>query len=806
MNEDDLYEKMNIEDLFNEVWEELTVEKDTDKKSGKAVGDTLLLSRLAFVLAQKAKSYFNYLNLYKKGSGMYTAPSTELVLLDDDNSIVVAAFNRLKGEFVSSDDATFKAFLRACPEFARHGVLESIEVDVDNMVDTYAHLRAVMMKEDPNGCMILQPFVPATSSMVMAPNMYAVVGPDHDGVTAGHGRQLYFLMNPNETNCVEQFKAIGHDPNTYELEFVYERSPEFTTEKIVAGDINFTQVRGAQPHIPRAPPFRYECVIIEGEIAERISSIDGCIPDGTVTATEVWVSTGLEEVAWLEENITKGNVPDGFVISHPNGSLLSHVCAHARQHEVPYIVGEVNVGETWVEGSPSWVAKEIGMSIIAQPYDALYHDYRYDFHAGLCDSMVKWQRQHGWFAHFFHQWVGGMNLNSENAKLAGAFAGWAAKAALGLCLGEMRHSRSLNKDACVDLYPVMTAAIGSNRWETLYNQKYASTNRKHYYAAMESLNLNYSEIKMALKWCESNFKTGWAGGYGGKAWASCASGAAQLCDAICAFMEDPSREHLQEVIGRTNEAENFAHNNGSLYNKFLHGEAFNAGTMNNDGTSGLYKHDEKGLKNVFRTYELASLFLDGPVNNSISPPENDWSEIFSFALEKNATWYRQNMIATSDMVPSSIKEAVAVLPVKYIHLDNKFTLGKSDFVPCGASGCPLCETHFQHTTAIDEGNEISPMTSFLLNSNYPEAFFALGTQQSDVITYGVAQLIKAKQYEEVTPRMLVDAWNGLKSSDPAYSILSDSLKKHLKKMIATNPIYSKEVQTMMTATSEGDVE
>ena len=45
--------------------------------------------------------------------------------------------------------------------------------------------------------------------------------------------------------------------------------------------------------------------------------------------------------------------------------------------------------------------------------------------------------------------------------------------------------------------------------------------------------------------------------------------------------------------------------------------------------------------------------------------------------------------------------------------------------------------------------------------------------------------------------MFVDAWNGLKPSDPAYKILSESLKKHLKKMIATNPTYSKEVQTMM---------
>ena len=89
-------------------------------------------------------------------------------------------------------------------------VCESLEVNEDNVQDTYAHLRDVMRKEDPNGCMILQPFIPATSSMVLAPQMYAVVGKDHDGVTAGHGRQLYFLMNPDDTDCVEQFAAIGH--------------------------------------------------------------------------------------------------------------------------------------------------------------------------------------------------------------------------------------------------------------------------------------------------------------------------------------------------------------------------------------------------------------------------------------------------------------------------------------------------------------------------------------------------------------------------------------------------------------------
>ena len=88
MNEDEIYAKMDMSDLFNEVWGELTAEKETDKAEGKAEKDTLLLSRMAFVLAQKAKSYFNYLNMLEKGAGMYQAPKTELLLLDDEDEIV----------------------------------------------------------------------------------------------------------------------------------------------------------------------------------------------------------------------------------------------------------------------------------------------------------------------------------------------------------------------------------------------------------------------------------------------------------------------------------------------------------------------------------------------------------------------------------------------------------------------------------------------------------------------------------------------------------------------------------------------
>lgn len=305
---------------------------------------------------------------------------------------------------------------------------------------------------------------------------------------------------------------------------------------------------------------------------------------------------------------------------------------------------------------------------------------------------------------------------------------------------------------------------------------------------------------MALKWCQQHFSEGWSGGFGGKAWASCAGGAARLCDAIVDFLNEPTEQTILEVVARTNEAENFAHNNGSLYNKFLHGNAFNVATMNANGTGGLFRHSESGLKEVFRTYELAVRFLDGEKNAGINVPDNDWSEIFEFALGKNATWYRQHLIATDSQVPESIRLAVKSMPENMIHLNNKYTLNKGDFVPCGVSGCTHCEAHFDEVSTSNLAGEyasLTPMTSLLLNADYPEAYFALGKTQSSIDTYSVVQLLNAKQYDEVTPQAFKEAWDGLVNTDPAYKILSETLKKHLKKMLATNPAFSEEVQSLM---------
>ena len=790
------YEKMNFADLFNEVQQELVEEEIQDNLSGKTKKVTVLDSRLALVLSQKAKSFFNYLGVWKSGHGMYKCPATELILLKDEYEIVRAAFLRLDDE---------RCFLRACPEVARHGVIESIEVNADTLEYEWSRLRAIMQKEDPNGCMILQPFIPATSSMVMAPNAYAVIGPDHDGVTAGHGLQINYLMNPNSPTAVQHFAKIGHSKGTYELEYVYQRDEKFLSERYKTGNMHLTQIRGAPPHAIPMPPFKYQVMRNDG-LVEVASETQGIVPGtGIITVAQVWEATGLEEVAWLEENITKEQCPDGFVISHPTGSLASHIYAHARGHGIPYVIGTVEVGETWVEGSPCNVAKEQGHPITPEPYDPFTSADIQRFQLGLALSTTRWQRQQGWFAHNFHQWLG-MNINPKhNAILAGGFSAWAVKAALGLCLGEIRYAKGMKKDADPSLMPVISAAIGKQVWIDITGEGIGapSKQRKHYYVAMERLDLDYSEILRALLWCVKQFKTGWSGGaYGGKNWADCAKGAADLCASIIAFQKNPCAETLMVVCNNTNKAENFAHNNGSLYNKFLSGSCFDQATLNSDSGKGLFSHSEGGLCEMFRSYEVAKVFLQGGANPDNAVPINDWRTIFDWANSTTHNTLRKSPICISKKVPASVKDAAKTLGASYLHHSNPLSLNKDKFIPCGHDDCEKCAE--LNILSVNMEHELD-FTSILLEAEHPSAFFALPAQKSEMISYHVGNLIKQKKYDDITPIMFVDAWNGLNTQDIMYKILSEMMKKHLKKMLTTNTEYSKAVAELLSGVALGSI-
>lgn len=826
-------------ELFESLWDDMKNNVKIERDSGAANKATVTTDRINLVRSQKAKSLLQYIASYKAGTGKWKVPQTEVLLLDDDYQIVEAAFKRI----MKTSDSDV-AFLRACPEHARHGVLESIEVNAETLGERWGALNAKMIDNDPNGCLILQPFIHATSSLVLGPQQFAAVASGHDGITAGGSGLLYFMLNPQDTLMSDHFYTINpkkHILGKYEVEMVYESAPSFNTEKNFGNHAYLTQIRGSPPHTPRQPPFTYyldpstrrpiatqyvDIITPSGEkktivdetwakdFIKQTADVDGLIPTGGVEVKQVWTATGLEEVAWLEEKITKETMPEGFVISHPTGSMMSHICAHAREHSIPYIVSDVQVGDYWVEGSPSWLAKDPDRAILPMPYDPCTEDYIRKFKAGLDNSLVQWQRQQGWLAHFFHQWVG-MNYNgSKSAFLAGGFVGWMTKAILAVCLGEMRHAPAYKRDTMVDVMPVLTAMMGPDNWEdittltgvddsgkvvTKKGKPIASHgsghSRKHYYALMERLNVGFVEQRMALQWCKKQFNSGWSTQYGGKNWANCADLGIKVCDAVIQFQKTPSKGALQELIGAVNAAKNAEHNNGFLYGKFLSKKAFDFSSAHSDADGnivGLFNHSTDSLSFMFKAYEIAADFMFGEGNDKCFVPEMDWVTLFNFLRGKGAPYWRSTFIASHSDVPLKLREAAVLCGPELLHHGNKWSQGEN-FIPCGIETCEECKKHDVVVMKLKYGEDVN---SLLLTPSYPSVFLAGSNEKSSTISYAVVQLLRERTYEMVSPSMWVDAWNGLNHSDQVYPLLANFLTKFAKNQLVDDQDWMDEVMKL----------
>ena len=90
MNEGGKPEKIDVNALFDQLWNESETEKVVQEQETVLSTTTLTDERLAKVRAQKANSFVGAI---KKGS-MYTLPDTELLLLDDSDEIVMGNFKQ----------------------------------------------------------------------------------------------------------------------------------------------------------------------------------------------------------------------------------------------------------------------------------------------------------------------------------------------------------------------------------------------------------------------------------------------------------------------------------------------------------------------------------------------------------------------------------------------------------------------------------------------------------------------------------------------------------------------------------------
>tara|TARA_B100000902_G_scaffold121086_1_gene121300 strand:+ start:7642 stop:10023 length:2382 start_codon:yes stop_codon:yes gene_type:complete len=624
------------------------------------------------VRSQKAAALLNYNSHYSRN---YDIPKYTIVLLLEDGPKYIRQW------FKETDNEW--GFLRTCPLTPRHGVLESTRIHRDDFLMHWARLRNSMMEHDPEGCLILQDCIEAQHSAVMAPGKYVVVGEGHDGITAGHGTNLTFPIRDGG-RLTRNLRTMGSDPDEHEVEFVmynpYTSPERRAVESEDAHDrVSLTQVRGATGHVVLAPP------------PEGVT-VNGFITEGRVEVTQVFEATGLEEVAWLEEKITKDKVPKGFVVSEPGGSLLSHICAHCRQHGIPYIIGDVGVGESWVEPAAGWVINDPDHDFVAKPYDPA--EYTSEFIAGVRYSNLHWEKQYGWLATFFHQWVAmPMSNPSTVAYLAGVFAGWIVKSTFAICAGEMRHARGRKKNYTPDIPVFLHAAFGESLMLEVnpnlleYGDNPVMDIRKHYYACVSKIDFeSYTGAASLLDYMYKRFRTNWENSYGGPAWAEAAKLGSQAAIALQKFMDDGE---LGPMLGAINKLENHQHNTGHLFNKFISKTAFDS------GTSGFKETDMEYVTKTFRIANHVMQERDTKVTRG-SETHLNWTALGKW-LKKNTPNHQRKMPIHSSEQPEFLKDALSKMTYTVSHSPNTYhdltNPKNNNFVPCGKDGCHTCLKH-----------------------------------------------------------------------------------------------------------------
>ena len=130
--------------------------------------------RIKAIKSQKAAALFKHSAAVKA----YAVPQE----WEQPNSVVLLLTDTVLHAMSAGACMGYPCFLRACPETPRHGVIESYRCnDEDTLVDMFKELVYVMKDKvftddegneyvgmDPNGCLMLMPFIEADSSCVMA--------------------------------------------------------------------------------------------------------------------------------------------------------------------------------------------------------------------------------------------------------------------------------------------------------------------------------------------------------------------------------------------------------------------------------------------------------------------------------------------------------------------------------------------------------------------------------------------------------------------------------------------------------------
>jgi hypothetical protein len=609
----------------------------------------------------------------------------------------------LAGVRMNFDSEDYPLFVRACPLNPRPGVLESSRADTTEDVAIIARrIINIMMSPDPsdkpmydsglidpNGMLIVQPFINATASAVVAPNNYILMGRDNDGITAGKDGLQVAIPLGNDPNVNMDFNQLSLDPNHIEIEFVSERK-QADLEKSVRNSnghvqqrVAMVQLRGSEGHRPIAPSPKG--VDISGTFhgAERI----------TINHIHLVSDNTDEQLDKMEQALREG-MPEGSVVLHPNGSHLSHHAGQCFKYGVPYIASsKPQVGEQWTQAALGWVVLDNDGTYKPQPYDPL--DFIASFIEGFDIGFSNHARLHGWLSNHFHQFIGGPIGDAEQtAKLAGAYMSWLINATLSVGLGELRHTYSNAKDSTALVMATVHAIYGEDAWAEVTHTNYLPEHRREYYTMVERAPVTLESVISLFQFMEKVYSLSWASSYGGEKYRISCENGRLLAEATRKFFANTSKKNFKEMLSVANLVEHNVHNTGFFFNKFLAKSALDWGT--NPDTVRVVPQD------FFSVYYAADHIMQ-------SYPHTLWdfTDIIEVARGITINDMKKTPLAKMDNI---IGASMKYLLPYHRHPNGKYSqVTSSNFLQCGLDNCGVCTNHSEYMKQSVTSN-ILPIT------------------------------------------------------------------------------------------------
>lgn len=615
-------------------------------------------------------------------------------------------------------------FVRACPLVPRPGVLESSRADNLEEVGIVAkRIITTMMGADtsdspmyehgitdPHGTIMVQPFINATASAVVAPNNYILMGRDNDGITAGKDGLRVAIPMSSDPNINRDFSILNIDPDLIEIEFVSEVKGELR-ESLRVSNVNgvqqkmaMVQLRGTEGHRPIAPSPKG--VDISGTFhgAERI----------TINHIHL-VSDNTDEQLDLMEQALREGMPEGSVVLHPNGSHLSHHAGQCFKYGVPYIASdEPQVGEQWTQAQLGWVVLDNDGTYVPQPYDPL--DFADEFSKGFAVGFTNYARLHGWLSTSFHQFIGGPIGNpAETAYLGGAYVAWLINASLSVGFGELRHLYCNAHGATALPYATIVAVYGKDNWQEVGNTSSLTNERQHYYTIIENTPATMDSIIGLLEFAEQCYGLDWDSSYGGAKYGKSCKNARLLAEAMKSFISKPTEKKFKEVISTANLTEHNVHNNGFFFNKFISKTALDWGT-------------DPALVRVRPRDFFSVYFAAMDVMSSEFREGKDFTDILALSNSTTLSSLKAKPLAKHG---NALADVMSYLGESMRHPRGKYSdYSSSSFIQCGVDGCSRC---FEHTAYLQDqlSSQILP-----INNTY-EADFPVekDEEQANITAY-----------------------------------------------------------------------